>query len=484
LILTCPDPYVIKTNAQIDKAQILSKCEHPLHLVGRVLNNTLVQEALLDSPHANKAAKQVGGASLVVGAGSPGATERLLANDSTSALDVDVEVASSVAELLLREADSLAVLREDRAGESVLGSLVDGLADIGVRGRGRVVVDVDGDDGAEELGGEERVVGVGGAVDGGVDVVALGGVVLAADDELELGVGFGGVDDAGELVEGLLVDDGADEVVELFGGADLQLGDFGLEHGLGLLPEGLGVVGAGGGGALLALEFEGTADCVDDGVVDVGRLVDQVEVLATGLTDDAWVALELALGDAVGDLAVQRAEDSSGTGVVESRELRVGHDSLGDLNGIARHELDDVRGKASLKEDLVQEPVGSHGARAGLPDNDIAHQRRCGGKVASNGCEVEGSNRVDETLQSSVFHPVPDTRAVVYGLLCVEVLRVLHVEPQEIAQLRRGVDLRLPCVLALAQHSGGHDIVAVLGADKVGCLEEDGGTVGEGHVLP
>ena len=60
----------------------------------------------------------------------------------------------------------------------------------------------------------------------------------------------------------------------------------------------------------------------------------------------------------------------------------------------------------------------------------------------------------------------------------------MNVEAKEISQLSSGVDLGLPSVLALAEHSGGHDIVAVLGGDEVGDLEEDGSSVSEGEGLP
>ena len=62
------------------------------------------------------------------------------------------------------------------------------------------------------------------------------------------------------------------------------------------------------------------------------------------------------------------------------------------------------------------------------------------------------------------------------GLRSVEILSVLDTETEEVAQLGGGVDLSLPGVLALTVHGQGHDIVAVLGGDQVGRLEEDAGT--------
>lgn len=61
-------------------------------------------------------------------------------------------------------------------------------------------------------------------------------------------------------------------------------------------------------------------------------------------------------------------------------------------------------------------------------------------------------------------------------LLSVQVLSVLDTETEEVAQLGGGVNFGLPGVLALTVHGQGHDIVAVLGGNQVGRLEEDAGT--------
>lgn len=228
--------------------------------------------------------------------------------------------------------------------------------------------------------------------------------MFSADEELELRVGLGLVDYAGELLEGGFVDDGADEVGEVGGFADLEGGGFGDELLLEFGPDGFGDVEAGAGAALLALVFEGAADGLDGGVGDVGAGVDEMEVLAAGLADDARVALILALGDAIGDLAVQRAEDGGTAGVVQSRELAVRQHGLGDFHGITRHPLDDVRGETSLNEDLVYQPVGCNGCGGRFPDHNVTHQGGGGGKVSSDRCEVKRRDSVNETFERTVFH--------------------------------------------------------------------------------
>lgn len=70
------------------------------------------------------------------------------------------------------------------------------------------------------------------------------------------------------------------------------------------------------------------------------------------------------------------------------------------------------------------------------------------------------------------------------GLLSVQLLSILNVEAEEVAQFCRGVDFCLPCVLALTEHGRGHDLVAVFSTDEVGGFEEDGGAVVEGEGFP
>lgn len=377
---------------------MLHKVRSGLHLVARVGNLLKRQEFLLDRPHADEAADQVGAASLVVGARSTSATKRLLADDGTGALAVDIEVTSRVPEGLLGEADGFPVLSEDGAGKGVGGSPVDSLANLREGIGGSIIVDVSDEDRAEELAAEERVGGVASSVNGRVDEVALATVVLAADEQLQFGVVLGLINDAGQLLERSLVDDGAAEVGEIGGVTDLQSRGLSDENFLESGPKGLGDVDAGGSAALLALVFESTTHGLLGSVLDVGRGVNQVEVLATSLTNDARVALVGAIGNSRGNLTIQAAEDLSATGEVEGSEFSVAKNDLGDFLGVAGHELNDVRGQASLEQNLVEKPVRGHGGGRRLPDDNVAHQCRSAGKVTGNGGEVERSDGVDETL--------------------------------------------------------------------------------------
>lgn len=361
-------------------------------------------ELLLDRAQADEAGEQVSATSLVVRTTGTGTTKRLLANNGTGALAVDVEVTGGVAEGLICYFKGLAVLREHGASQAIFTGLVNLLGDTSEFGLGGIAVGVDDEDGAEELASDKRVVGVGCAVDGGLDVPALGRVIGASSNQLKLGIVLGFVDDLAELVERCLVDNGTAEVGELRRRADLQV--LGLSSDL--LHELIGDRGshvcARCSTALLALEFECATNGLDSGIAHVGRLVNKVEVLAASFSDDAGVAAVLASRNSCGDLAIQVAEDVGATGEVESSEVGMVKNSLGHLFSFTRNKLDHVLGQTCLEQDLVDEPVGRNGRWGRLPDDNVAHQRRGTSQVTTNGGKVEGTDSIDESLQRAVFN--------------------------------------------------------------------------------
>lgn len=372
--------------------------------IARVLNLVRRDEFLLDRAQADEPREQVSTAGLIVGAACTGTAEGLLADHGTGALAVDVEVTRGVAESILRNPDGLAVLREDGACETVLTGLVNLLADLGEVGLCGVVVGVHNQDGAKELAGEERVIGVRGAVNGGLNVPALGGVIGTADEELEFRVALGLLDDLSELVEGGFVDDGAAEVGEVGGLADLELLCFGHNLLEELIGDGGCDVRAGGGAALLSLELKRSADGLHGSVADVRRLVDEVEVLATSFADDARVAAVFALGDPLSDFSVQGTEHGGASGEMQGSEFAVVEYGVGDFFGIAGDELYDVLGQSCFQEDLVNQPVGRDGGGGRLPDDNITHQSRGAGQITTDGSEVEGADGIDETFEGTVFN--------------------------------------------------------------------------------
>lgn len=352
-----------------------------------------------------------------------------------------------------------------------------------------VVVDVGDKDGTEEFAREEGVVWVFGQVDGGVDIVTLAAVVLAANDEFELRVCFGVVDYAREFLERGFVNDGADEVGEVGGLADFQGRDFFDEDFFEFRPCRLGDIEARAGAAFLALVLERAADRLDGGVVHVGVLVDEMEVLAASLTDNPGVALVLALGNAVGNLSVQLSEDCCAASVMQGCELPVSENLLCDFHSVTRDPLDDVWWKSSLDQNLVEKPVGGDCRWRWLPHNDVTHQSWGCGEVTANGCEVERRYGVDEAFEGSVFntaisvsfglefgkqrlHILPHTGRVVDWLVAICLFRVLDIEPQKVTQLRCCVNLGLPCILSLSHHCRCHDLISVLCGNEICRLEK------------
>lgn len=192
------------------------------------------------------------------------------------------------------------------------------------------------------------MVGVGSGVDGRVDVVALGRVVLATNNELKVFVSLGLIDGTRELLERRLVDDGTHEVGVVSRVTDLDSLNLCDKLLLELGPHGLGDVDSRSGTALLTLELEGTTDSLLDSVVNLGRGVDQVEVLSASLTNDTGVASVSTLSNALADGAVELTEDGGASSVVESSKLLVLEDDLGDVDRVTGDKLDNILGETSL----------------------------------------------------------------------------------------------------------------------------------------
>lgn len=108
-------------------------------------------------------------------------------------------------------------------------------------------------------------------------------LTFATDDELGTLV-LRLLDVACDLVKAHLADHGTHEVLIIFWWALLDLLDAVLQLRLDLGPFALGHVESRKGRALLPLEFEGCTNGLGDDVVNVGGGVNEVEVLATGLT--------------------------------------------------------------------------------------------------------------------------------------------------------------------------------------------------------
>ena len=72
---------------------------------------------------------------------------------------------------------------------------------------------------------------------------------------------------------------------------------------------------------------------------------------------------------------------------------------------------------------------------------------------------------------------LPRSGCVSRRLLGIQLFNKLDTKAEKVYELCCCVDFRLPGVLALAEHSGSHELVAVFCADEVGGLEKDGSAV-------
>ena len=294
---------------------------------------------------------------------------------------------------------------------------------------------------------------------------------------------LGLVNQAQDLVKGMLGDHRAHKVLELVRRA--QADALGGAHELVLhaaLPERLGHVQARQRTALLALVLERGADALRHHRIHVRRGVHKVEVLATRLADNAGVALVQV--EVVRDLLPERAEHEGRAGKVQTRKVAVVDRRVRHRRRIAGDELDHTVRHAGLLEDLEHDVVRVDGHRRRLPHDDIADQRRRHHQVASNRREVERRHSKHKALERAILSAVPHARRVARRLDGVHVVDVLHTEAQKVADLRTGINLSLPHVLALADHRRGKQLVAVLVRDQVRGLEADGGTLAPRHVRP
>ena len=247
-------------------------------------------------------------------------------------------------------------------------------------------------------------------------------------------------------------------------------------------PQAARHVGAGGGGALLALVLERPADHRRPQHVRVGRRVRQDEVLAAGLADQPRVGR--VVRQVLPDLLPEVLERRRRAGEVDAGQVAVGQGDLGDVEPVTGDQVDDARGHPGRLQQLHGQLRGDLLRRRRLPHHRVAHQRRSGRQVAGDRGEVERRDRVDEALERAVVHAVPDALGVQRRLLLEDLPGEVDVEPPEVDQLAGGVDLGLVRGLGLTEHRCGVELLAPRAGQQLGRLEQDRGAVVEGHRAP
>ena len=308
----------------------------------------------------------------------------------------------------------------------------------------------------------------------GPDEVALRLVALAAHEDLGVRRLSRVIDVAADIVERLLVDNGAHEIGEVADVAHLDPGDLVHQPSLDPFPHPVGDVDPGGGAALLSLVLVAAAHHRRDERILVGARVRHDEVLPAGLAHDPRI--RVVTGDVLADGAPKPVEDGGGPGIVDARELRAFQNGLRDRTGVAGNEVDHARGETRRLEHPHQVVAAEHRGSRRLPERDVSHQRGRAREVAGDGGEVERRDRVDEPLERPVLDAIPHSGSG-DRLVLVQALGEVHVEPEEIDQLGRGIDFGLVRGLALAQHRGGVDRVAPRRGEQVRRLQDHTGPV-------
>ena len=205
------------------------------------------------------------------------------------------------------------------------------------------------------------------------------------------------------------------------------------------------------------------------------------EVLTTGLAHQTRIAL--VAFDVRADLTPQMLKGGRGPGEVDARQPSIGQYDVGHRLAVAGHHVDHAVGQTRRLEQLHRQEGGEGLGRRRLPDDGVAHQRRCRRKVACDCGEVERGDRVDEALERPVVGAVPHPSAA-HRLLHEDPAREGDVEPPEVDQLARCVDLRLVGRLGLPQHRGRDQLLPPWTRQQVGCPQEHRGSFVERRRLP
>lgn len=169
---------------------------------------------------------------------------------------------------------------------------------------------------------------------------------------------------------------------------------------------------------------------------------------------------------------------------MDAGEVAVGQDRVGQGRAVGGDQVDDAGRQARGLEDehrVVRRQLLGAGR---LPDDGVAHQRWGGRQVAADRREVERGDRVDEALQRAVVAAVPDPLGVQRRLLGEDLLGEVDVDPPEVDELTRRVDLGLGSGLALPEHRRGVEGGPPRAGQQLGGLEQDRGPVGERQVAP
>jgi len=424
-------------------------------------------QCFLDGPGADPTQKVQQGPRFVIGSGPTRSAKWLLTYDCTGRFVVDVEVAGCVFQCAHGVVNGIALTGKYGPGECILACAVYRLKRaFEVVGR----VDVEGNHRTENLFFHGFEMGVGGENDRGVDEIPCAVITGSATQDFCILMVPRIINVSFDLVEGPAADNGADEILGISGFTYLQRADFRDQLVLDFRPQIVWKVDPAGGAALLSLEFKSAADDACDHFVHLSGSMGQDKVLASCLSYYSRVG---AVGrNVVSDGLPEVAEHACASSEMEACEIGVIEDDIPRYRSVHGYQIDHALGQSCGMQQFHDHMGGVNLFVGRFPDDDISHQCRRNGEVSGDGGEVERCDGKDKAFQRPVFESVPDAGCA-FGLLRIDLLGEVGIEPQEVNEFACGVNLRLVQVFTLGKHGGSVDARPPRAGEHFCRFEED-----------
>ena len=133
-----------------------------------------------------------------------------------------------------------------------------------------------------------------------------------------------------------------------------------------------------------------------DDIRDIGGFVDNMKILAARLANESWERAICA--QVMARLRPKFLKYRGAAGEMKASKFSMGERNVHDVLSRSRQKLDDAVRQSGFHQALVNKKVGQDGERGRLPEDHIAHKRRCGRKIPTDGGEVERRQCYDKAL--------------------------------------------------------------------------------------
>lgn len=121
------------------------------------------------------------------------------------------------------------------------------------------------------------------------------------------------------------------------------------------------------------LVFEASPETLEHRITDFCGLVNNMEVLSTGFTDNPRVTSVFI--EIRSDILPKLPEYKGASGEVQRCKIGISDGLCHDFGRRPRHKLDDTRRDTGLRENLVNKVIRIGGCRRGLPNHNVPDQR-------------------------------------------------------------------------------------------------------------